>query len=336
MQHFVFCFCIALLSVSAQANIKKWQDAKGQWHFEDDKSAINHPSKAVSPQARPAAPSAAVLPKGQLILRDTSHGTFYHYQGRSAGAQLKLLVINHGMFSEKKDEFIAAKQMLEPWFTFADEYGATHIAPVFDNSAFAVTKHDSADGGYRGLFGRDINADEFLHEIIAQYENSVKNYDGRFYLIGHSAGAQFANRYSVRHPQRVIAAAYSAPAWFAFPDPKLRWPLGMGRRTYKQAWVGRSQDKLIDIQPQPSWWIHAAQIPCAVVVGEKDLEPLRHVEHVGGDNHVERAKYWVASMNKFAAERGVKSTQHLVLVANTGHEYQKLAPALQNFIRQFF
>ncbi len=322
------CYCTS-------AEIQKWQDTNGVWHFSNDVRITKPNTMENKPDKISEKTESIVREKGKLILKDVAHGHYYQYIGRATNKKLQIIVINHGMFGKKKTEFIAAQQMIEPWFDFADKNGLTLIAPVFDNSAFSVTSDEVSDGGYRGLFGRDINADDFLHKIIAEYEAMDRSYDGRFYLVGHSAGAQFSNRYMVRHPGRVIAAAYSAPAWFALPDPNLKWPFGMGRRKFTEKWMGRALDKSIDISPETNWWIKAAQIPTGIIVGELDLSPIRHKVGAGGDNHVDRAKFWVSSMEDFALKHGVKSNQQLIIVPNVGHRYEKLVMNLQNFISKY-
>ncbi|MES2824194.1 MAG: hypothetical protein V4732_11375 [Pseudomonadota bacterium] len=327
-------FTLLFICCCTNAETQKWKDKNGVWHFSDkvnvsESNTAGHKPEKFSKKTK-SIPSEE---NGKLVLKGVAHGHYYHYRGRAAGENLKIIVINHGMYGENKTEFIAAQQMIEPWFDFADKHGLILIAPIFDNSAFSVNSNEASNGGYRGLFGRDINADDFLHEIIAEYGVKNASYDGRFYLVGHSAGAQFSNRYMIKHPERVIAAAYSAPAWFALPDPDLKWPFGMGRRKFTEKWLGRALDKPIDIAPETIWWIKAAQIPTAIVVGEMDLSLIRHKVGVGGDNHVDRAKFWVKSIDGFARTHGVKSKQNLILVPNVGHRYEKLVLPLQNFIQ---
>ncbi|MFO1369448.1 MAG: DUF4124 domain-containing protein [Marinagarivorans sp.] len=332
--------CLIALATSAQAEIKKWQDEKGRWHFADDPAAKlnarqNNSASEPTAQNKETNQPPETKTSNAIALNKTAHGNYYLYKGRNAARTLKILVLAHGMFSERKTEFIAAQQMLEPWINFADEQGLTLVAPVFDNAAFAVTQKASGDGGYRGLFGRDMPADEYLHEIIAEFQSRNQEYDGRFYLVGHSAGAQFANRYLIRHASRVIAATYSAPAWLAFPDKNLKWPLGMGRRTYSQNWEGRSVDQKFDIQPSPDWWLSAAAVPSLLIVGDQDTTPIRHVDNIGGDNHVLRAQFWVSSMQEFAKNSGVRCNAQFKLVPNVGHDYKKLVPDMQQFIKSY-
>lgn len=327
---------LLLASYVVHADIQKWQDKNGVWHFSNQKRSVSQIKTEYKSEVSEL-PFKENLPaeKGSLTIQEVTHGRYYKYVGRNPSEKIRVIIINHGMFGKGKTEVVAAKQMIEPWFDLANKYGLTLIAPIFEDEAFSVTLAGAGNGGYRGLFGRDVNADDFLHEIIADYKSSVAQYDGRFFLVGHSAGAQFSNRYMVRHPERVIAAAYSAPAWFALPDPNLKWPLGMGRKKYIERWPGRALNKQIDITPNVSGWVKAVQIPTAIVVGELDLELLRHEENLGGDNHVERAKFWLASTNSFSRRHGVRNNQKLILVPSVGHEYRKLNPELKKFIEPF-
>jgi pimeloyl-ACP methyl ester carboxylesterase len=184
------------------------------------------------------------------------------------------------------------------------------------------------------LFGRNYDADQFLNQIISYYRQANSKYDGKIFLSGHSAGAQFANRYLVRHPDKIHAAAFSAPAWFALPNYDHKWPNGMGKRFRVIRWEGSYAEKIIDITPSPNGWLKAAQLPVTVVVGELDLKKIRHVKGIGGDNHVERAKFWVNSMNQYAETNGKIGTVRLNIKEGVGHNFGKLAGVCQESIRE--
>jgi hypothetical protein len=207
------------------------------------------------------------------------------------------------------------------------------IAPVFDNYYYAITTDGPQRWGYRGLFGRQQGADYFLNEIIAYYQGINPFYEGKIFLSGHSAGAQFANRYLVRHPDKVHAAAFSTPAWFALPTDRFAWPNGMGNRYRVVRWPGESQDKIIDIKPDRKGWLEAAQLPVTVVVGKNDVKKIRHVDGVGGDTHVDRAIFWVKSMIEFAQQHGAEGRVKLNLVDNVGHNFGKLTAVCQDAMK---
>ena len=320
----VFC----LFPVSAE--IYKWTDEKGRVHFTDKPSINNQPLASLADDTGKKAQKLA-SEQGGIVLKTVVYGQYHQYIAHGALEKFTVLVVNHGMFSDKETATGASYNTLKIWRKFADEHKLILVAPVFDNENYAATVNGAGNGGYRGLFGRKVGADIFLHNIIDEYKAAQKSYDGRFYLYGHSAGAQFANRYLVRHPHRVIATSFSAPAWFALPSNKDKWPLGMAKRQYTAYWPGENAGQAIDIRPQVSTWLAATQIPVEVVVGELDLDKMRHVEGIGGDTHVDRAKFWVGSMNKLAQEHGRRGEVRLNIVSGVGHNYGKLARVSQKF-----
>lgn len=326
----LFLIFLVLYSFSVSAEIYKWTDAQGRVHFTDKPPKNNQPAISLASDANKKAEKLA-SEQGSVVLKAVTHGQYHQYIAQDAMKKITILVVNHGMFSNRETAVEASYNTLNLWRKFADEHKLILVAPVFDNENYAATVNGAGNGGYRGLYGRKVGADIFLHEIIDEYKTAKKIYDGRFYLYGHSAGAQFANRYLVRHPHRVIAVSFSAPAWFSLPFNKHKWPLGMANRKYTAHWPGESRGQAIDIRPQASTWLAATQIPVEVVVGELDLEKMRHVEGIGGDTHVDRAKFWVESMNKFAKTYGKTGSVQLNIVTGVGHNYGKLARVSQQF-----
>ena len=332
-----------LLSFSAvvSAGIYRWVDENGKTHFSDKKPSSTVNSNQLSNVEFGLSESARLEilqgEIGRIVLKQVVHGQYQQYipKGGLALSTLKIVVVNHGMFGKNENEITSARNTLDDWIAFSEKYQAIIVAPAYDNANYAVTEPGDGKGGYRGLFGRKVGADEFLHEIINEYQQANSAYDGRFYLSGHSAGAQFANRYIVRHPDRVIAAAFSAPAWFAQPTDTFEWPYGMGRRQFNSRWPGESFSRKIDVQPNQSGWLAAAQKPIMVVVGELDLDKLRHVEGIGGDTHVARAKYWVNAMNQYAVQYEKKGKVELKLISNVGHSYGKLARECQKYLEKY-
>ncbi|WP_394202643.1 DUF4124 domain-containing protein [Marinagarivorans algicola] len=334
---------LILLNLSAvgAAEIYRWVDENGKVHFSDQKplnttksSELSSIELGLSESARFEALQGEV---GRIVLKQVAHGQYQQYIPKEGLIlkTLKIVVVNHGMFGKSENELISAKNTLDDWIPFSEKHQAIIVAPAYDNANYAVTERGDGKGGYRGLFGRKVGADEFLHEIILEYQRAKTTYDGRFYLSGHSAGAQFANRYLVRHPERVIAAAFSAPAWYAQPTESFKWPYGMGRRQFNSRWPGENISRKIDIQPNKSDWLAAAQKPVAVVVGELDLDKLRYVEGIGGDTHVGRAKHWVNAMNQYAQRFGKQGRVELKLIPAVGHNYGKLARQCQKFLEQY-
>lgn len=269
------------------------------------------------------------LTKGKAVIRKVEHGSFVQYVPKSVKPNSKLLVVCHGMFSSGT-ALQSAQTCLKHWHKFAEEAKVIAVAPAFDNANYACTK-PGAFGGYRTLTGRVVGADDFLHEIVDVYQEANPKYDGRFLLFGHSAGAQFANRYVVRYPDRVIGALISSPAWFAFPDEKERWPYGMAPRKTTFTWEGTKEKIEFDVAPDKQWWVKASQLPLTVIVGEEDTKPLKKGMQ---KNHVTQATDWVNAMNEVATQNELKGKVRLMVVKDVGHNYGKLSRAGAKSLRR--
>lgn len=320
------CYCLTPQVFSA---VYQWQDQHGRTHFSDQKP--QQEKYTLKAEAQSVAFEDLLPERGQRLIKNLVHGDYYQYLPKQLNRQSPIVVVAHGMFPDSETAKDAAWNTSRRWQRFAEKHNSIIVAPVFDNYRYAATRGGPQKWGYRGLFGRDVGADQFLHEIIAVYQRHNSDYDGRFYLFGHSAGAQFANRYLVRHPDRVIATALSAPAWFALPTAELPWPNGMGQRSRVIRWPGQLTDKRINITPEPSGWLKANQRPVLVAVGELDTQLIRHVSGVGGDNHVTRAEFYVDSMHQFARESFINSQIELQIVPDVGHNFGKLAQICQDY-----
>jgi pimeloyl-ACP methyl ester carboxylesterase len=89
------------------------------------------------------------------------------------------------------------------------------------------------------LFGRQVDADEFVGAVVDEVANEhVCDFNGRFSLHGHSAGAQFAARYLVAHPERLDAVVSACRRPIRFPIPP-----GRGRKEWRQSSGTTSADR---------------------------------------------------------------------------------------------
>lgn len=86
----------------------------------------------------------------------------------------------------------------------ADDLGFVLIIPEWEDYNFGNDFQPNFNaGGYRALLGRDIRADWWIDRIVDRYAN-VGLGDGRMHLFGHSAGGQFAIRYALQRPERML------------------------------------------------------------------------------------------------------------------------------------
>lgn len=153
------------------------------------------------------------------------------------------------------------------WIAAADELNMIVIVPQFEEWNFGNTSTYTAGtaGGYRGLFGDQLGAGEWI-ELIADRYSEVGLGDGRFYLLGHSAGGQFTNRYVMHNDDRLLGAAIMSPQGVALPDDTIAWPSGLAPYAGNSAWPLANP-----IVPDPLSAQQTLQsVPVYYVVGEKE------------------------------------------------------------------
>jgi pimeloyl-ACP methyl ester carboxylesterase len=252
----------------------------------------------------------------------TRHGRFVQYIPRTLREPVAVLVLVHGTPGSAETALEVAEAFLVDFIPTAKKTGWVLLAPAFDQRNFGG--RSGPGGGYRGLFGREIGADEFVHEIVARYEARFPTFDGTFYLYGHSAGGQFVSRYAVLHPGRLRAAVISAAGSYAFPNPRIAWADGMRPLQRTMAWVGDLEPRSVDVRPDPDGWVEAAQVPITVLVGDGDDTALSQGPAQPGATMQDRARRWVEAMNALAGAHGRAGRVRLVVVPGAGHDAREL------------
>jgi pimeloyl-ACP methyl ester carboxylesterase len=262
---------------------------------------------------------------GAIVLKKLPHGEYAQYLPRRAPKGM--LVIVHGSVeeegSDEADIRKLAEKFLQRWTRFADEHALIAVAPLFDhNFGSWIGEPGIALGGYRSLTGKEVGADEFVDGIVARYREQLRG-EQRFYLYGHSAGGQFANRYAVRHPERLKALVLSAPGRYAFPDPQAPWPYGQKEVTVRTGPQGIPRT----IRPDRDGWQRAAALPITVVVGSADTEPQPVRAAHAGTTRVGYAQQWTEAMTRLVPAG--QSRIRLIVVPRVGHSSAGLTPACQ-------
>lgn len=276
------------------------------------------------------ATSIADRERATVVRKDLPEGSYLQYVPRQLSSPGRVVVIVHGSLGDDDAAISAADEFIRRWTSLADESGCVLIAPAFDQENFGGRA--GPGGGYRGLFGRHVGADDFVNRIVDRYKALLPGYDGTINLYGHSAGGQFASRYVVRHPQRIRAAVISAAGTFAYPDPDVRWTNGMAPLARPIRWSDDEPLRDIAITPDPDGWLAAAQLPITVVVGEQDIAECKPIAGHRGNTHVARARSWVADMRELARKHGKRSGVRVVCVRGVGHNSKELTPECQRHI----
>lgn len=285
----------------------------------------------VCPCSLYAQPSTAVEPpgsseqKGIITVLKHAEGGYARYLPYSEPEGILVIVHGSADAGETDNSMDLAKNFLSRWTTFAERFRLIALAPAFENENFGSAH--GPGGGYRGLFGRYVDADVFVNHLVDEHKARIRNWEGRIVLYGHSAGGQFANRYCVRHPDQILAAAISAAGGYAMPDPNVEWPDGMRQLKRSMQWGPSDVRRRITVRPDPAGWLEAATLPIAVVVGGADTQPDPQ-----GSSHVDLAKKWVQDMRALAQQNKRASRMSLSIIGGVGHNSKHLTPACQEVL----
>ena len=266
--------------------------------------------------------------KGDVLLKNHQYGQYYLYIPSELDETTQVLVVVHGSLERGKPATYLAEKFIHRWTDFAEEKNLMVISPAFDRTNY------QAYGGYRGLFGRDVGADEFVNALVALYARAVGDQDAKFYLYGHSAGGQFVIRYVVRHPDKILEAVASAPGRYAFPDPNAPWPYGMGRLRRTIGFSNPAKWVRVDIQPDAHDWLEASTLPITVVVGSEDLEEQPKRPGHRGKTRIDLALNWTFDMQRLAQQEGLSSRVEAQIIDGIGHNSAQLTPYCMEVIAQ--
>jgi poly(3-hydroxybutyrate) depolymerase len=266
-------------------------------------------------------------PPGEIIAAEDHYGTFFAYIPETLAADPEILVLVHGT-PEEDDALSTARYYANLWSDFAAERGFILIVPAFNQEDFSSRKGDQVLGGYRGLFGRQINADEWVLRLVRAHKEAHGSSQGKFYLYGHSAGGQFVARFLVTHPETVKKAVITAAATYPYPTMDILWPYGMGELYTTLTWDSRNTFNVV-ITPDEETWLAATQVPVSVIVGLDDNQEQPARPGQQGNTRFMIGRNWVKEMCNFAAAHEVECLIRSEMIPAKGHSMTGLVPFSQ-------
>ena len=292
---------------------------RGKWHTAVVTSALLLVAFLILPDSAVA--------QSNLRLRSVPAGEYYVQLAKSPDANV--LVIVHGTYTPPANARTAAKKFAQHWLNYGRQHNLTIVAPIFDDANYSSCRTSTGNWGYRGLLGKTYSADTFLHQVMDDLKDQRLVTREKFWLFGHSAGGQFASRYLVQHPDRILGAVVSSAKWYPFPDNKIMWPNGMKRRKRSERWPDGSRSTVF-VQPSEELFLESTQLRVEVIVGEKDLEVFtdNQVKRFGS-NRILRAQNWCREMSELAKRNSQESRIAFHLVPGSGHDPQKLSTFAQ-------
>ncbi len=186
------------------------------------------------------------------------------------------------------------------------------LAPLFDRERFP-------DYQRLGREGKGERADHKLDQILVETATRFDQDTSRFHLFGYSGGGQFAHRYAMAHPGRILSLAVGAAGWYTFPDPEIAYPRGI-----------RSPRKLPDVDFQLECFL---RISTLVLVGERDqrrdaeLNTSPRIERQQGSSRLERGRNWILALEKAAREYNLPPRYTFDILPGAGHSFRQCMQA---------
>jgi pimeloyl-ACP methyl ester carboxylesterase len=297
------------------------------------------PTEAVLPTETPDLPRSqqfsakspnVALSPGEILGFQDVYGDYFLYRPIVPSDPPKTLVVIHGTPAQDLSAGETALYYAENWAPFAEENGWFLIVPAFNQADFSSRRGEISDAltGYRGLFGREIGADEWVLRLLGLGWEALDWPEAPILLYGHSAGGQYVGRFLVTHPEWVEKAVISAAVTYPQPDPALSWPYGMGPLDGEVIWEDGTTAR-VEINPDPEKWLAATQVDLKVIVGLNDLEP--QLSRPGQEGRVRPTigQNWVNAMGEFAAEHGLESRISFEAIPSQGHSMLGLLPYCQ-------
>lgn len=148
----------------------------------------------------------------------------WYYFPENAHEDASILIVMHGVNRD-------ANRYRDEWTPYARKYGFILVAPEFSEAAFPGGNSYSVGGTTDGK-GNPRPHEQWSFSYIEPIFDAVKaatgNHSERYYMFGHSAGAQFVHRFLYFVPDARVAKAVAANAgWWTMPDPAIDFPYGL-------------------------------------------------------------------------------------------------------------
>lgn len=242
---------------------------------------------------------------------------WYYNPQENLNKEMPILFVMHG---NKRD----AQKYRDDWKQYAQENNFLLIVPEFSKNDFRGTQYN-----FGGMTQNNTlkEKDKWNFSIIEKIFLKIKSENSldtqKYYLYGHSAGAQFVHRFVQFFPESSLKLAIAANSgWYTFLDKSIDFPYGI---------------KNIDIRDDDLSNIFSKKF--IILLGDEDTDmfhkSLRNTPQTlkQGDHRFERGNNYFNYAKALATEHNLDFNWELYFVEGVGHDNQGMAKEAYKFIK---
>lgn len=236
-----------------------------------------------------------------------------YFLPEEGAADAPVVFVLHGVKRNGEDYF-------NDWRPHAQKRGFVLIAPEFSQASFP------GDEGY--IYGNTVDRQgrplpraawsfSMIEPIFAAVRERAGLHAQDYAIFGHSAGAQFVQRFLYFVPEAHVSQAIAANAgWYMLPDLHVRFPYGVGGTPVTQDALNQAFARRL-----------------VILLGTADTDPkhrvLRHTPEADaqGPHRFARGQYFFARAREAAAAAKVPFAWRLVPVPGVAHSERGMTPA---------
>ena len=259
--------------------------------------------------------------KGSFQFTDTKVSpsktlTVWYYAPAGLRPDSKIVFIMHGTDRN-------AEGYLDAWAAYAEKYGFLAVAPQFSRREFP-----EGDYQFGGLRHKDRQ--QWTFPIIEHLFDEVRGRESltttRYYLYGHSAGAQFVHRFMIFMPDPRVelaisanAGSYTLPVYPSGADARFPWRLDRSLV---------SEDQLKNVFSRR----------LVVLLGRNDVNPNhKYLSHkpeaeAEGAYRLARGEFFFKTAQEQAGKMDVPFNWTMGVVPGVGHNNKGMSEAAVRYV----
>jgi len=262
--------------------------------------------------------AAAELPEGSsdYVFSDWD-GTplrVYTYRPANVAADQPIMIVMHGV---ERD----ADRYRDEWIAVAKKTGLIIAAPEFSDKKFPKSTNYNLGGlGKRQRENGIASAFDAIEPLFDDLRQRTGSPRQKYYLYGHSAGAQFVHRFVFAKPDARIETAFAANAgWYTMLQADASFPYGLKGSGLPDSTIS-----------------NALSAPLVVLLGDADTDTggnLRSTPEADaqGKTRLERGLNFFRASASLADQQQLPFAWQLAIVPGAGHQNHKMAWGVRDF-----